>query len=123
MAKEFLKTFLAFVDQHVRCQKCQSTQNVCDNDEEEDDDSDNDDDNDGDGDGDDDGDDDNDDDDDDGDGDGDDDGDDDNDDDYAGGGDGSVAVQCQVGRATMNNHLIVLHVTCTGVASDAIRVA
>ena len=102
MAKEFLKTFLAFVDQHVRCQKCQSTQNVCDNDDEKDDDSDNADNDDGDGDG-------------------DDDGDDDNDDDYAGGGDGSVAVQCQVGRATTNNHLIVLHVTCTGIASDAIR--
>ena len=101
MAKEFLKTFLAFVDQHVRCQKCQSTQNVCDNDDDEDDDSDNDD----------------------GDGDGDDDDDDDNDDDYDGGGDGSVAVQCQVGRATTNNHLIVLHVTCTSVASDAVRVA
>ena len=81
------------MDQHVRCQKCQSTQNVCDNDDDNDD------------------------------GDGDDDDDDDNDDDYAGGGDGSVAVQCQVGRATTNNHLIVLHVTCTGVASDAIRVA
>ena len=102
MAKEFLKTFLAFVDQHVRCQKCQSTQNVCDNDDDEDDDSDNDGNDDGDG---------------------DDDGDDDNDDDYAGGGDGSVAVQCQVGRAKTNNHLIVVHVTCTGVASDAMRVA
>ena len=84
MAKKFVQTFRCLPGSTVSCQKCRSTQNVCDDDDDDDDD----------------------------------DGDDDDDD-----GDGSVGVQCKVGRATMNNHLVVVHVTCTDVASDAIKVA